>query len=269
MAKLSKDEARRHQEALDVLQQDVLSDNGKELVLNQYHEAATNVNTVAGAFFTPLDLAWDHAFEMACKDQPGIRVIDLCAGIGVLSYAIAHRYPNVDITCVEINPEYVAVGKKIVPKANWVCMDVMDLEALRALGRFDYAMSNPPFGRVPTFRNRRPARYRGGEAEYKVIDVAADIAGVGVFILPQESAGFKYSGVQHFSQCPSDKCSVFLEQTGLTLEHGCGIDTSGYGPWKSVKPVVEIVCVDFKARKKTALEIEQERYVQNDLWASA
>ena len=268
MAKLSKDEARRHQQALDILKQDVLSDDDKEFVLNHYHEAATNVNTVAGAFFTPLDLAWDHAFEMACKDRPGIRAIDLCAGIGVLSYALAHRYANVEITCVEINPEYVAVGKKIVPKTNWICMDVMDLEALRALGPFDYAMSNPPFGRVPTFRGRRPARYRGGEAEYKVIDVAADIARAGVFIVPQESVGFKYSGVQHFSSVQSDKCSAFLEQTGLNLEHGCGIDTSGYGPWKCVKPVVELVGVNFTERQKAAAEIERDSYVQNDLWAS-
>lgn len=268
MAKLSKADAQRHQRALDILKQDVLSDDDKEFVLNHYHEAGTNVNGVAGAFFTPLDLAWDHAFEMACADRPGIRVIDLCAGIGVLSYTLSQRFSNVEVTCIEINPEYVAVGKKLVPGANWVQMDVMDLGALRALGPFDYAMSNPPFGRVPTFRNSCAPRYRGGEAEYKVIDVAADIAHSGVFILPQQSAGFKYSGVQHFSNDRSDKCQAFIEQTGLALEPGCGIDTSAYGPWKSVKPVVEFVTVDFDERQRTADEQKREANTQIDLWAS-
>jgi len=248
MAKLSKVEARNHSKALEFLQQDILSDDEKEFVFNHYHEAANHVNGSAGAFFTPLDLAWDAALELeSVRENHERRVIDLCAGIGVLSYCVWHRYRGIDITCVEINPEYVEVGKKLVPQANWVLMDITDLEALSALGRFDNAISNPPFGRVPSFKGKSSPRYHGGEAEFKVIDLAAEVTDAdGVFILPQGSAGFRLSGVQYYERVESDKYKAFAEQTGLNLEAGMGIDTTVHSEgWKSVKPRVEVACVDF------------------------
>lgn len=62
------------------------------------------------------------------KDDQNYR---LCAGIGVLSYAAQLECSDrsrcyADITCVELNPHYVEVGKKVVPEATWICADVLD-----------------------------------------------------------------------------------------------------------------------------------------------
>jgi 2-polyprenyl-3-methyl-5-hydroxy-6-metoxy-1,4-benzoquinol methylase len=39
------------------------------------------------------------------------------------------------MVCIEKNPDYVAVGRKVVPEATWICADVFDLPA--DLGRYD------------------------------------------------------------------------------------------------------------------------------------
>lgn len=45
-----------------------------------------------------------------------------------------------DITCVELNPHYVEVGKKVVPEATWICADVLDPFLPDLLGQFDFAI---------------------------------------------------------------------------------------------------------------------------------
>ena len=186
-------------------------------------------------------------------------------GVGVLSYAIAKRYPNAKIVCVEINPAYVEVGRKLVPEAEWICADVTDRETMSALGRFHSAISNPPFGRVASFKSKQSAFYSGGEAEFKVIDIASEVAEFGVFIIPQQSAGFAYSGVQCYERNPSDKYNKFARDTGIELDVGLGIDTSveAYQEWKGVSPRVEIASADFSERSIEA----QTQAPQTDLFA--
>jgi predicted RNA methylase len=144
MAKLTKEQAKKHAEACRVLQKEKLSLEERYFVLENWREDASHINSVAGAFFTPPGLARDFAIEVN-----GRRVVDLCAGIGSLAFAVWHRH-QLDrsslnhITCVEINPDYVAVGKKILPEATWIVADVFDLT--KDIGHFDCAISNPPFG---------------------------------------------------------------------------------------------------------------------------
>jgi hypothetical protein len=52
-----------------------------------------------------------------------------------------------ELTCVEINPRYFEVGRKLLPEARWINADVFDWRTLD-LGRYDVAIANPPFGRV-------------------------------------------------------------------------------------------------------------------------
>ena len=86
MAKLTKKQTMAHEQAVDILKKDVLTDDDKEFVFNNWHEAANHNNGANGAFFTPLDMAWDFAL-----DVPGTKIIDLCAGIGVLAYTAMCR----------------------------------------------------------------------------------------------------------------------------------------------------------------------------------
>lgn len=131
------------------------------------------------------------------------------------------------------------------------------------LGHFDHAISNPPFGRLNRNGLRAP-RYTGADFAYHVMDIAADIADFGAFILPRGSAPFQFSGAQYYRRRESRDYLKFKEQTGISLEAGVGIDTSIFiDDWKGVKPAVEIACCDFMEAR------EDRKSPQDDLFAQA
>lgn len=253
MAKLTKPQAKAHQQACDLLTKDRLTEDDKLFVLENWQESAKHINTIAGAFFTPVELARDFSVEVSGK-----RIIDLCAGIGALSFWCANRAWNEapEIVCVELNPDYVEVGRKIIPEATWIVGSVFDLPS--DLGDFDFAIGNPPFGATP--RDNRAPRYSGKEFELHVIDIASDFADFGAFIVPQMTAPFKYSGCpaggwketvkdgvgSGYLHRPTEIHEKLLAQTGIVLEPNCGIDTSVYrNQWHGVSVATEIVIADF------------------------
>ncbi|MDT3381161.1 methyltransferase [Labrys neptuniae] len=233
-----------HAEAEALLRQVVLSEDEKDFVLENWHPAAENNVTAAGVFFTPMDLAADFALE------PGQgRVIDLCASIGGLAYWVQQRSKwrgRVDLTCVEINPRFVEIGRELLPQARWICADVLDWrdwwkDELEG-AMFDWVIANPPFGRVSTRDDRRGFK----SFEFAVIDVAFEIADNGVFLLPQNSTAFRYSGRPCFERLTSGPGVEFERRTGLFMDCGIGIDTSIYrDQWRGVAPMCEIVTIEF------------------------
>lgn len=242
MAKLTKAQSKAHAEAEAILTKDRLTEDEREFVFRNWHEGAEFINGAAGAFFTPYDLAGDFALDGA-----GVRVIDLCAGIGILSYFIGERakYGNrpTELTCVEINPKYCEVGRKLLPDARWINADVFDWRELD-LGRYDIAIGNPPFGRVR--RSANGPRYRGADFEFHIIDIAAELADHGAFIVPQQSASFQYSGRHCYERRATGKGVDFQNATGLEMEIGVGVDTSIFkDEWKDTSIITEIVCFDF------------------------
>lgn len=277
MAKLTKAQAKAHAQACDLLAKDVLTEDDKDFVLKNWNESANHVNGAAGAFFTPYDMAFDFTIDAIGQGGYGGRIIDLCAGIGMLSYVCWHRSDRrAKITCVERNPDYVAVGKKILPEAEWILADVLDVLDMD-LGRFDVDISNPPFGAIK--RERNSPRYTGKDFEFHVIDIAAHLADRGTFIVPQMSAGFKYSGSGYYQRREDGKAVKFQELTGLHFEAGCGIDTAFYiNDWKGVSPMCEIVCVEFQQEAQAVVPepvvaataaANDNTPLQNDLFALA
>ncbi|MFF0629757.1 hypothetical protein [Streptomyces sp. NPDC004296] len=144
-----------------------------------------------------------------------------------------------ELTCVEKYPEYVRVGRKVLPEARWIEADVTEVLSL-GLGQFDSAVSNPPFGKVR--RAGKGPRYRGPLFEYHVIDIAAHLAPLGAHIVPQQSAPFRYSGVPKSSHETTPDYERFARETGMNLWFNHGVDTSEYrSEWHGVSPAVELV----------------------------
>ena len=239
--KLTKPQIKAHREAMALVDCGRrLKDDEREFILDNFQEGATNINSAAGAFFTPRGLARDFAIEVDGGNTGKSRCIDLCAGIGSLSYAVQQKVGS--LVCVEMNPEYARIGKRIVPDAEWIVASVFEMGDL---GRFRWAISNPPFGAIPAHGFK--GKYTGSQFEYRVIELASRMAEFGAFILPQGSAPFRYSGQQSFASEESDKARKFREQTGIVMEPNCGINTSIYrNEWRGVSPVCEIVVCEFE-----------------------
>lgn len=251
MATLTREQERRHAQACELVDLDrELTDDERDFVLDHWLASSTTHSASDRAFFTPAGLARDMSIEVT-----GDRIIDLCAGTGRLAYHARDLWgrwpgPGREFVCVERNPEYVRVGRRVLPEARWICADVLDLPSmLDELGTFDSALSNPPFGALPR-KHRAPGAYAGRRFEYHVIALAARMARRGVFVVPQTSAPFAYSGRPCFEHDRADaEYRKFTAATGITLQPNCGIDTSVYdGEWAGdVSPRVEVVLADFTA----------------------
>jgi len=248
--KLSKEQVKNHKKAQEILLKDVLTFDEKLFVLENWHEGAENMNSFAGAFFTPTGLARDFAIEL--NDNDGSSLVDLCAGIGMLAFYAYHYRRIENITCIEVNPMYYEAGKKILPEANWILDSVLNQVCISSLPKFDQCISNPPFGNIKTTANHTKdwLRYTGSDFEFKVIEIASKIADRGIFILPQMSTPYKYSGQKTMCANDSAKHNKFAAQTGLKFEFNCGIDTSYYiNDWNGVSPMCEIIIVEFNEQK--------------------
>lgn len=248
MSKLTKQQSKLHEQACALLEKDELSPDERWFVLEHWHEGAGHNQTSAGAFFTPR--AYATTFAVHTTDRH--KIIDLCAGIGTLAHAARGRHPferdeDFDITCVESNPQYVEVGKKILPYARWICADVMNLPA--DIGSdYDLAISNPPFRQRTT---TNPPRYKGSQFVYMVIDIASDLAREGVFIVPQNLARYHISGKQCFEEAPSREYLQFEKTTGIALEANCGIDAAIFkDEWHGASVMTEVVLADFEMARE-------------------
>lgn len=248
MSKLTKREAQLHRQACELVDSyGPLTEDEKDIVLDHWHEASTAANSLEGAFFTPRGLARDMSVELVGMNAT--RILDLGAGTGRLAFEcrrlLAHRWngePRRELVCVERNPDYVRVGRKVLPEATWICADLLDLPTMQ-LGTFHAAIGNPPFGAVA--RTGNAPGYRGRRFEYHAIAIAALVARYGVFLIPQTSAPFRSSGQAGLTWAADEEYTRFHAATGLELQPGCGWDTSYYADdWRGVSPHVELVTSD-------------------------
>ena len=262
MTKLTKAQWKAHAAAVELVENGrALSRDERLFIVENWHPGAVSDCTSAGAFFTPSGLAQDFGIEL-----PGWgRVVDLCAGIGGLAFMATRQHWRVEdapkydkIICVERNPDFVAVGRRVLPDAIWICGDVLDPEVWKEIGDVNFAFCNPPFGRMMKSDFSAP-RYEGPEAELKVLDVAMMLAPMGAAIIPVQSAPFDFS--QGFTRRPSAKFDKFRDGVGVTLD-GSSIDARFYDDdWINVAPDVVVTCWDVESYedepKPISVEMEQ------------
>lgn len=176
--KLSKAQLRQHKMALDLLEKSKLSRMERWDVLENYQPAADVADT--GFFQTPHADAQSVAYDGIDNG----RVLDLGAGIGMLTYHIYYDIQDsggvADIVALEKDPRLVEIGEKIMPEVEWICGDMFDKDLIDSLGKFNIVVSNPPFGgRVKS--NWLP----NYPTELLAIIVAMTVSDNATFILPR------------------------------------------------------------------------------------
>ena len=218
--KLSKMMIKNHNIAMDLVHSDkVLNEDEKIFILENFQESADHVNSAHGAFFTPLDLAFDFTIEVP-DSMEGLDIIDLCAGIGMLSFASRRKAKQ--LTCIEFNPNYIQVGKRVLPEAEWIHADALSFNYER---KYDFAISNPPFGNIKT--GEHTGKYKGSKFEWKIAEKASEIAVNSALIIPRNSACISSGGAD---------LKKFMETTGIVFEDSCVLIDDYRNEWKGVNP---------------------------------
>ncbi|EKD5160981.1 methyltransferase [Enterobacter cloacae] len=236
MAIITKRESTNHNRVIELVHSaKQLSQDDKDFIFNNYKGDGIGAT---GAFFTPEMLAWDFILDAGCIGD----CIELCAGIGRLSYYQHLRNKPMHITCLELKPGYVMIGKRVLPEAEWIVGDALQYSPDCF---YQFAYGNPPFGMINT-SDAYTGRYKGSEFQYKVIEHASTFSSFGAWIVPQGSAGFVYSGVHCYERKESGKYQKFVKDTGYELQPGVGIDTSIYrDEWNGTKMICESVIIDY------------------------
>jgi predicted RNA methylase len=245
--KLTKADLKLQRQVLDVLNKDNLNFDDIEYIYGNLHAGMLGDVTNNSAYFTPLDLAYD--FGLFCG-RNGI-VVDMCAGIGILSFAVNvsdyYRKGIKQLVCIERNPDYIKVGKKLLPEADWIQGDIFDKEVwdniIQKYGKIDSIISNPPFGKVTkTDCDRSWLKYTGSEIDMAAIEIAYQFTNDISMILPAGSVSFRYSGRPYYEEIENRKVNKLKKDTGLDfMMTNPGIDTTAYEQFRGTKILVEYV----------------------------
>lgn len=245
---MSKQKLKLHNEALDLVRlYRPLMMQEKEFILANYKPYATHNVTQTNAFFTPMELAIAATIEMPNPDNLDgkVRILDLCAGIGALSFAYYYYSGyfcdrnDVEIVCVESEEEFVEVGKKILPEATWIQGDILDPDILKGHKDFDCFISNPPFMNM-----------RGMKGTYTVSSIGVKLSKYGVMIVPQCNCPFKYSGQNQYSAKYSKDYNKFEDAKLIKFSVSCVDTEEVYDDddekmqWDGVEIITEIVIVE-------------------------
>jgi len=125
--------------------------------------------------------------------HPAARTVcDAGAGCGIVSLMLAHRFPQLDITAVEIDPGAVADAALNFGRSPWaprlhsVCADITASAGIAASGqdtaRVDMVVSNPPYfltGERAPRAARATARHAGSLSPDWLVEHAAGLLAPG------------------------------------------------------------------------------------------
>jgi len=263
--KITRADTARHEEAMALLfaMDHKMPDEEIEYVYEHYDPMAEHNVGKNAIFFTPLGLAWDFAAMTAPKG----RVIDLCAGTGILSYACLRHdscggSPDItELVAVEIDHEFVEIGKRLLPEVVWIEGSVFDQELMANLGVFDNAISNPPYGSISADADADWLSYKG-PAHFKVAEVALRLAygGAGL-IIPEVDTNYDMRRSQ--PQCSGSLARFNKTFPGIDLSPVCMADAFK-DDWKGASPhviIADLSTDDYRGVKPLGFTLAPKRKV--------
>jgi predicted RNA methylase len=240
--KITRTETKKHDEALALLSLvRKLNTEEIEFVYENYNPMATNNVGKGAIFFTPLELAR----ELAMNSESDGNSIDLAAGIGVLSFAHLKMCKPKRHVAIELNHEFVEIGKKLLPEIEWYEGNIFDQDLLRSIGTdFTVAISNPPYGNIDSRGGIDTSWMKTkGPAEMMAMEISLRMAYAGgVFIVPE-----KYSDYDIIKRSyKEEKCrevKQILKHFGNITFHpwDSGIYEDVKDQWQGVSPNVLIL----------------------------
>jgi len=247
MAKLSKAEFKQQEQIFQLLQKDKLTEQEVWSIYQDINPGFID-NLQKGVYFTPIELAADFALMSYRYGN----VVDVCAGIGGLSHCMKLRdtYEGSikSFTCIELNPEFVKIGKKLLPEANWICANAFDKELWSNItstlpgNKFDVLISNPPFGKCPS--NAKPdwLNYTE-ELELMVMELALKFSNNAYMILPAGSIEFKEE--PYYQRVKSNKVEKFRKKNSqFFFQESMSISSDIYKQdWKNLASI-NVECVE-------------------------
>lgn len=245
--KISKAESKKHDEALAVLSLTrALTQDDIEFVYENYNPMAEHNVGKGGIFFTPLEMAREFCIYAHGDGD----VIDLAAGIGVLSYKalLQHRSGRNSTekprrhVAIELASTFVEIGRKLVPEIEWIEGDIFDQDLLRSLGTFDYAISNPPFGQVIT-KKSADWMLTKGPAQNLTIEVMARLCwGGGYIIAPDNMADYDLERRKYREPKVGEQFKHF---PGISFQIIPTMYEEYDKAWKGANPRARIIDVNF------------------------
>jgi 16S rRNA (cytosine967-C5)-methyltransferase len=130
--------------------------------------------------------------------QPGERILDLCAGNGIKTTAIAARMRNEgSVTAVELDPARAQRAQELAVRLGASCVEVVSADAREhdQGAEYDRVLVDPPCSDLGTLAARPDARWR------KTPETVERLAGLGSEILAAGAAALRPGGTLVHSTC--------------------------------------------------------------------
>jgi phospholipid N-methyltransferase len=244
MGRISRADSKPHEQAEVLLRQPELTPDDVEFVYQHWTPLAQHNVGSSGIFFTPPELAHElHTWAM-----DGGRILDLAAGIGILSWSLLQSYRPQDyqIVALELSEAFCQVGRKLLPQVQWVCGSIFDVDLLRTLGKFDQVIANPPFGKLPSTQGRDWLRTAKLPAHLAAVEVAMCLADSALMILPSNDLPFTDNGGSHKDRDQHPLTTNYKTFAKLLPEvefYATTIDCSQFA-WDGTSPRVDLVRIE-------------------------
>lgn len=119
----------------------------------------------------------------SCLPQPGDRILDLCAGCGIVGLMIARRFPSVHLTGIELDEDACTecneniVANKLEDRALCINADVVQWAGETPL-KYDFIVSNPPYFQndlLPDNDRLNKAKHAGELTLHKLVESSASL----------------------------------------------------------------------------------------------